>query len=128
MSFAPRAKSENRLFFIYVTVSGMREAKKIARMIVAERLAACANIIGGMHSLYWWNGKIEEAREVVLVFKTTKSQLDRLIARVTALHSYECPAIVALPIEAGFLPYLDWIAAETGAPPKTRRKARYLST
>jgi periplasmic divalent cation tolerance protein len=99
--------------FVYVTAPDAAEAKRIGRTVVEERLAACANIIDGMSSIYWWQGKIEESSEAVLILKTTTTRIDALIARVKALHSYECPAIVALPIQFGFDGYLDWIGDET---------------
>ncbi len=124
--FTARAKEENRTrggrrwargpFFVYVMAASPAEARRIGRAAVGERLAACANILPGLRSIYWWEGKVAEGRETVLVLKTRAARLDALIARVRALHSYECPAIVALPIVAGSKPYLDWIAAETAAP------------
>jgi periplasmic divalent cation tolerance protein len=100
--------------FIYVTAGSVEEAERIGRALVAERLAACANILPGMRSIYWWDGKMEEASEAVLVLKTWRTNLDSLTARVKALHSYAVPCVVALPIEAGNPDYLAWIAKESG--------------
>lgn len=99
--------------FVYVTASTRGEALRIARAVVKERLAACANVLGGARSVYWWQGKMEEAGEAVMVLKTRAALVDRLVRRVKALHSYTCPAIVALPILEGNPDYLEWIAAET---------------
>lgn len=100
-------------YFVYVTAGNAAEAKRIGRAVVEERLAACANVIDGMSSTYWWQGKLEEASEAVLILKTTTRRLDELTARVKALHSYDCPAIVAWPIDKGNAGYLDWIGEET---------------
>jgi periplasmic divalent cation tolerance protein len=100
-------------YFCYVTVPSREEALAIGRTIVAERLAACANVIDAAASVYWWQGALEEASEAVLVLKTRAELLERLIARIKDLHSYQCPCVVALPIAAGNAAYLDWIAAET---------------
>jgi periplasmic divalent cation tolerance protein len=81
--------------------------------VVQERLAACANIMGPVRSIYRWQGKVETAREVAVIFKTRRAQFDRLAARVKELHTYECPCVVALPIVGGLPAYLDWLAAET---------------
>jgi periplasmic divalent cation tolerance protein len=101
-------------FFIYVTAGSVEEAERIGRALVAERLAACANILPGMRSIYWWDGKMEEASEAVLVLKSVHKNLEALTARVKALHSYAVPCVVALPIEAGNEDYLRWIATESG--------------
>jgi periplasmic divalent cation tolerance protein len=100
-------------FFVYVTAGSEEEAQRLARTIVGERLAACANILGGMRSIYWWEGEVNEAVETVVVFKTRADRFDALAARVEALHSYECPCVVALPVTTGLPGYLDWIAAES---------------
>ncbi len=103
--------------FIYITAPSRDEALKIGRMLVGERLAACANALPGARSVYWWQGKMEEADECVLVAKTRAGLVNRLVGRVRALHSYACPAIVALPILEGNPDYLAWIAAETKEKP-----------
>jgi periplasmic divalent cation tolerance protein len=99
--------------FIYVTAPSPAEAKAIADAVVKDRLAACANIIPGMRSIYHWEGKIEEADETVVIFKTRATLFPAVEARVKELHKYSAPCIVALPLEAGSQPYLDWIMAET---------------
>jgi periplasmic divalent cation tolerance protein len=97
---------------IYITVGSVAEARKIGRTLVEERLAACVNMIDGMQSLYWWEGKVQEDREVILLAKTTEERVQPLIQRVKALHSYECPCIVSLPISEGNPAFIDWIKAE----------------
>ena len=97
----------------YSTVPNETTAEVIARTIVGERLAACANIIPGMRSLYWWAGALEEAHEVVLLFKTRRDLADKLSARIKELHPYECPCIVLTDIRPGYLPYFEWLVSET---------------
>ncbi len=104
--------------FIYVTTADEAEAERIALAVVGERLAACANILPGMRSVYWWEGRLEQGREAVLVLKTQGELAPALAARIKALHSYAVPCIVELPIEGGNPDFLAWIAAETaGAKP-----------
>jgi len=100
---------------IYVTAPDEAAARRIGHDIVAERLAACANILPGMRSLYWWQGQLEEATEAVLILKTVESAAARVIERVRALHSYAVPCAIALPVSAGNPDYLAWIRAETRA-------------
>ena len=99
--------------FVYVTIGSATEAEALARTLVQERLLACANIIPAIHSIYWWQGKMEESNEAVLVGKTTQARYPALEARVRQLHPYETPCIAALPITAGFAPFLQWVAHET---------------
>jgi len=100
---------------VYVTASSREEALQIGRVLVEERLVACVNVLDGMTSLYWWQGAIEEGQEAVLIAKTRQELVDRIIDRVKPLHSYECPCIVAWPIEKANPDYLNWIADETTA-------------
>lgn len=99
--------------FVYMTAGTPEEARRIGRTLVEERLAACANVIEGMRSLYWWEGAVQEDTEAVLIAKTRTDLLERLTERVKTLHSYSCPCVVALPIEGGNPDYLRWLAAET---------------
>ena len=98
---------------VYVTAASRDEAATIAKTIISERLAACANILGAMESVYWWNGTIQSEPEVSLLLKTKSELLEALIARIIALHSYDCPCIVALPITDGNQKFLNWIDKET---------------
>lgn len=113
----PPASPAARL--VYVTAPSLAEAEGLARLAVTRRLAACANILPGMRSLYWWQGKLEQADEVVLLLKTTTDRADELVQALVAAHSYECPCVVLLPIEGGHRVFLDWIAAETAGPAET---------
>ena len=98
---------------IYITAPDIDCARRIGRALVEERLAACANLVPGMQSIYWWNGAIEEANEVVVIAKTRAELTDALTKRVESLHPYACPCIVAIPIVAGSSPFLKWIGDET---------------
>lgn len=94
---------------VMVMAANREEAKKIAHCLLNEKLIACANISGPVHSLFWWAGKIEEAEEYVILMKTRADLFKRLSERVKALHSYEVPEIIALPITEGFKPYIEWL-------------------
>ena len=97
----------------YVTAGSPEEARSLGQTLVAERLAACANILDGMTSLYWWQGTLQQAEETVVILKTRSALVPALTERVRQLHSYECPCVVALPISAGSDDYLRWIETET---------------
>lgn len=86
-------------------------ADRIARALVDEQLAACVNVLPEMKSVYRWEGKMEESREVLLVAKTRSALFPSLEARVRALHPYEVPEIVSLPLTDGSRPYLSWVDA-----------------
>ncbi|MDO8606201.1 MAG: divalent-cation tolerance protein CutA [Phaeospirillum sp.] len=101
---------------IYVTASNRDEALKLARSLVESRLVACANVLDGATSLYWWEGKVQEESEAVMICKTRRELVGQVVARVGELHSYACPCVVALPIAAGNPAFLDWITAETVSP------------
>lgn len=102
---------------VYITTETSEEAAKIGRALVEERLAACVNILPGMQSIYWWQGSIEEADEVVLIAKTHRDRMDQLTERVKALHSYDTPCVVAFPLAGneGNADYLSWIGQETSS-------------
>ena len=102
------------LVFVYMTAGSRAEAERIGRALVDERLAACVNILGGMTSVYRWQGAVETAEETVLIAKTRAALFDRLTARVKELHSYDVPCVVELPIGWGNPDYLDWLRDETG--------------
>ena len=98
---------------VYIIAADSDEAGRIAEALVAERLAACVNVIGPVESIYRWKGTVERADEVALIAKTRRGLFDRLAARVRLLHSYDTPAIVAWPIIAGDAAYLAWIEEGT---------------
>lgn len=106
------------VMFVYATAGDVEEARAIGRQVVEEQLAACANILASVTSIFRWEGKLQEANEAVLVLKTTEEKLERLIARVKSLHSYECPCIEALPVVEGNRDFLEWVVRETGGDPR----------
>ena len=97
----------------YVTCRDRDEAIRIGRTVVVERLAAAANVLGDTVSIYRWGGELHEKPVTALVLKTRAELAERLVARVRALHSYECPGLLVLPVSGGNPAYLDWIGAET---------------
>ena len=102
---------------VEITASSFEEAERIGRTLVEERLAACANILPPARSLYWWEGRIEEAGETPMVLKTRAELFAPLRRRVVELHSYDCPAVLALPIADAHPDYLAWLDRETTAAP-----------
>jgi len=98
---------------VLVTCGSEEEASKIAHALVDERLAACANIISPIRSIYRWQGKILDEREWLLVVKTQETRFQDLEKRVKSLHSYQVPEIISLPILAGSLSYLNWLEETT---------------
>ncbi len=98
---------------LYVTTATRDEALTIARTLVAEERVACANVLGDITSVYRWEGAVEEGGEVGLLLKTRRPNVDGVVARIKALHSYECPCVVALPIVAGNPEFLQWIVSES---------------
>lgn len=98
---------------MYATAPTKDEAQRIARTVVDERLAACANVIAGVTSTYWWEGSVQEDVEAVIIMKTRADLVEALTSRVRDLHSYQCPCVVAVPITGGNAEFLQWIAAET---------------
>src|SRR5258708_6952209 len=106
------AKSrKNSYVVVLVTCGSRREAARIARAVVTGRLAACVNILGApVDSVYRWKGKLEASREVLLIIKSSRGQLNGLRHEVERLHSYEVPEFIVLPIVAGAPRYLAWLA------------------
>ena len=103
-------------YVVLVTVSSETEAKTIARALVEARLAACVNIIPGLTSIYRWEEKICEDRELLLVIKTQGQKVAALGERIGHLHSYAVPEVIALPIVEGSARYLEWLDSCLSAP------------
>ncbi len=97
---------------VYMTAGSPEEARRIGEALVENRLAACVNIIDGMHSIYRWEGKLQKDQETVLIAKTTRERLPALIEAVQSMHSYDCPCIVSFDIDGGHPDFLEWIGAE----------------
>jgi len=98
---------------LFVTCGSEEEALKVARALVEERLAACANLVSPIRSIYRWGGKVWDEKEWLLIIKTQRSRFEKLEKRVRSLHSYTTPEIIALPIVEGSSPYLRWIEEMT---------------
>ena len=99
---------------VYATFASDEEARRIGRTLVEERLAACANILAPCHSIYRWQGEIEEATEVPVLFKARADSAAALIERLGSLHSYDVPAAVVWPIEKSLPDYAKWVAEAIG--------------
>ena len=98
---------------VLITTTEVAEARRIAKLLLEKRLAACVNIVSQVNSSYWWQGKIESGGESLLVVKTRESLLDTLVKAVRKVHSNEVPEIIALPVIGGNKDYLDWVGKET---------------
>ena len=94
---------------VFITAPNKKEARKIARALIEKKLAACVNIIENIESVFRWEGKIDTAKEAMLVIKSKKTALAAIIKLVKSLHSYQVPEIIALPVAGGDAPYLRWI-------------------
>ena len=97
-----------------VTCSSRAEARKLAKAVLEKKLAACVNILDGVESHYWWQGKLEHARECLLLIKTTKAKTGAVTRAIKAAHSYEVPEVIFLPIAQGERNYLGWIRESVG--------------
>ena len=96
-------------FVVFSTVPSAKEASRIAKLLVQNHLAACVNLVPGIRSYFWWNGKVDQCREVLLVIKTRKQKFRMLEKWLKKNHPYQIPEIIALPIERGCRKYLAWI-------------------
>ena len=105
---------------LYMTAGDAEEAARIGRALVEERLVACVNVLGPMRSIFRWQDEVQDDAEVAFLAKTRSSLVAKVSERVKALHSYDVPCIVALPIVAGNDAFLDWIASETGSDDQDR--------
>jgi periplasmic divalent cation tolerance protein len=102
-----------RAVLVYTTWPSIVEAERAGHDIVEQRLAACVNIMPGMISHYWWEGKVERAEEVVMIVKTRAALAESVREAVKGLHSYETPAVMVLPVESVDADYYRWIVQET---------------
>jgi periplasmic divalent cation tolerance protein len=94
---------------VLITAGSQEEAERIAQVLVAEMLAACVNVVPGVTSIYRWEGEVQRDQEWLLVAKSRRDVLDRLVERVQEIHSYDVPEIIALPLAGGSEPYLRWL-------------------
>jgi len=100
---------------LFCTVPSMEEGRKIARHVVGRHLAACVNLVPGLVSIYEWEGRIEDASEVLMILKTRKDLVQDLTARIVEIHPYDCPEVIALPVASGHPKYLEWMDSVTGS-------------
>jgi periplasmic divalent cation tolerance protein len=112
------SRSMSEAIVVLVTAPSADDAARIGRTLVEERLAACANVVPAIRSIYRWQGAVADEAEALLVLKTVRERFPAVERRVRELHSYEVPEVIALDVGAGSLPYLEWLARESGEPKK----------
>jgi periplasmic divalent cation tolerance protein len=121
-------KPSEKVVVVFVTAPDLKTARKIGRAVLAERLAACANIVPKIESHYWWQGKLESSEEALIIFKTTQNRLATFEATVLKVHPYDTPEIIALPLSAGTEKYLHWVrdsvAIKAAPVPRSRSKRK----
>ena len=105
----------SEISIVLVTAGSEEEAAAIGQILVEERLAACANIVPRIRSIYRWKGKICDEQEFLTIIKTRTSLFDDVQKRVKELHSYEVPEIISFPVAGGLQQYIDWVLEETEA-------------
>ena len=106
-------KTSEKLCWVYMTAESFEEAKRIGQILVSQNLAACVNLLENMTSIYKWEEKLEESKEVIMIAKTSKTLMPKLIETINSLHSYDCPCILELPIQGGNPDFLSWIKSQT---------------
>lgn len=98
---------------VLTTLPTAEAAAELAKAVVGEKLAACANLLPAVRSIYRWQGRVQDESEVLVLFKTRQEHFERLKARLLELHPYEIPEVLAVPVEQGYQAYLDWLGQET---------------
>ena len=106
-------KPEGQVLVILVTTVNQEEAVRIGKEMVNAKLAACANVIPSIQSIYRWDGKVVQEEEVLLILKSVKPRYRALEKAIKAMHTYEIPEIIALPVKEGFDRYIGWVGRET---------------
>ena len=101
------------MYFTYITTENKEEAQKVGAALIEARLAACVNILDGMTSMFYWEGKVQSENETVLIAKTRKDLAEKVTEKVKEVHSYDCPCVVFLPVENGNPDFLQWLKEET---------------
>ncbi len=96
---------------VLVTCPSLPVARRLGTAVVTRRLAACVNLVPRVESVFWWNGKIDRCREVLLLIKTRRARFERLRRAVVSIHPYDVPEVIALPLIAGHRPYLRWLSS-----------------
>ena len=106
----------NDVIVVMTNAPDVAQARQMGAALVEQKLAACVNILGACESVYRWHGKVETAREVPLVIKTTRARYAEVETLIRSMHVYAVPEIIVLTVEQGLPVYLDWVRAETVAP------------
>jgi len=109
---------------VFITVDTSKNADKIIKILLKERLAACVNKVKNLSSTYWWKGKIEKAKEILLIIKTRKTNMQRLIKRVKKIHPYSVPEIISFDIKKGNKEYMEWLVKESKGLKKKKGKRK----
>jgi periplasmic divalent cation tolerance protein len=119
-------KTAGNYVIVLVTAPDLKTARSLARVALEARLVACANLVPRLESHYWWQGKLESGREILILFKTTRSKLAALEKAMLKKHPYDTPEIIAVPLQSGTAGYLQWIAAcvKPGEAPRSKVKAQ----
>ncbi len=107
------ADDPGKVNFLYVTAPNRQAALALARALVQDRLAACANVIDGATSVYWWDGAVQEENEAILILKTSSEKTSETISKIKELHEYSVPCVVALPVVDGNSDFLHWVRGQT---------------
>ena len=100
------------MFRVILVTAPAKDAEKLAKRLLTERLIACANLIPNIKSLFWWQGKLDSAKEVLMTLKAPKKNIKRLMKRIAELHPYDVPEIVVLKVENAWKPYAKWVKQE----------------
>ena len=111
-----RVSGSTRVVVVLVTCPSRAVARRMAVRLIERRLAACVNLVPAVESVFRWQGKTERCREALLVVKTTAARFVSLKRAILALHPYQVPEIIALPVTAGHAPYLDWVSSSASPP------------
>lgn len=105
--------SQRRVLIVLITTANRREAEQIAKALVTNQLAACANLVTPVTSIFRWKGRVEKSREILLMAKTTSRRYFALEKMVRSMHSYDVPEIIAVEVKHGLRPYVEWVRKET---------------
>lgn len=112
--YRPRMSSPDEVVVVFSTFPSEAQAAAVARVLVEERLVACANLVPAIKSIYRWQGAVQEEAETLAILKTSREQFDAMAARLSTLHPYDVPEVIALPVTAGLGPYLAWVTSSVG--------------
>lgn len=113
MGMTSKKRSADQVLVVMVTAANQKEAIRIGKVLVKAKLAACVNVVPSIQSIYRWNGKVVKAQEVLLILKSTKPRYSALEREIKAIHTYDTPEIIALPVKEGLSQYIGWVYGET---------------